>query len=79
MSRLKRSEKGTFLCHLQLRFTEMGKDNMAGSLIQRCQDFPERVKSDQMIWQWDLLEISKHLLMNSNHHTEHKLFVDQEW
>lgn len=46
---LKRSEKGTFLCHLQLRFTERGKDNMAGSLIQRCQEFPERIKSDQMI------------------------------
>ena len=38
-----------FFGHLQLRFTEMGKDNVAGPLIQRCQEFTEKVKSDQRI------------------------------
>lgn len=44
--------KDTFLCHLELRFTGMGKDNTVKSLIQRGQEFIERVESDLVVWQW---------------------------
>lgn len=42
-------EKGIFLCNLQLSFTELEKDNKVGPLIQRCQEFIERIKGDQVI------------------------------
>lgn len=64
---------------ISLSFTvKIGKDIRVGSLIQRCQKFTERIKSDPVICQRGLLEISRHLVTNSNHHTEHQFLADKE-